>query len=525
MDKAYIEQTIKDSEYLKEKLFFKGFLITDDQETAYNEYPFYGNWSVTDINSHFKAVVHKKLTSYFVKGENDTSFGIFGNAYNPFSGEISEKKILTELSEVYGDQDRFIELVNQLTGVFCLFAAEGGEIKVFCDPVGLKSVFYGRINGSIYISTHTNLIGDLKGLEEDPRVTKLKKVSTFPYFGNQLPGNITSFKEVRRLNPNHYVTNCEEGMKELRFYTPKAGTNSVDAACEQIIPILTKTMELIARKWARPAISLTGGCDSKTTLAGAKNVYDKYCYFSYDSQPNELPDALAAKKICEHMGLEHTLYKVPYEDKDIEGIEDIRAVLMWNGGNVRANNANDVRKRAYLDKVFDFDIEVKSWASEVGRTRYIRRFNGRRNFGKPTPRKCTTLYKFLPLARGAVRRCDRWFKEYLELYMVQDEKAPIAWQEQFYWEYHWPSCLGLNLTAEQEFSNDVTVPYNNRILLELLLSVSEEDRINDSIYTKVRQDLDPRIDEAADTVIDVNHTDKRARRENAYYVINNLLPF
>ena len=50
-------------------------------------------------------------------------------------------------------------------------------------------------------------------------------------------------------------------------------------------------MALIPKKWERPAISLTGGCDSKTTLACARGNYEKYTYFSYDSQKNELPDA------------------------------------------------------------------------------------------------------------------------------------------------------------------------------------------------------------------------------------------
>lgn len=524
MNSAIIKEIVKNDDYLKEKLFFRGFLITDNKEIQCNHYPFFGNWNVIMLNRYFQVMAHKKLPVYTKGIQDDVSLGILGHAYNPFSGATSESEILTQLADVYSIKEEFFNIVNQLTGVFCLFLVDGAKIKVLSDAVGLKSVFYGKIDGSIYISSHVNLIADLTGLREDPRVTKLKKAITFKYFGNQLPGNITTFSEVKRLNPNHYATNETESITQVRFYTPKSGTNNVDEACQSLIPIMTRTMELIAEKWKRPAISLTGGCDSKTTLASAKNVYDKYSYFSYDSQLSERTDALAAKKICEHLGASHILYNIPYDDESFEDIEGVRAVLLWNGGNVRYNNPNDVRKRAYLDKCDDFDVEVKSWASEVGRARYSKRYSGR-SFGKPSARKCTTFYKFLFFSRSAVRMCDRWFKEYLELYMVQDSEMPIPWQDQFYWEWHWPSRDGVNLTAEQEYSNEITVPFNNRLVLELLLSVSEEDRINDSIYTKIRQTLDPRIDEAAEAVVNVNHTGLRAKLEGLYYTLNTLLPF
>ncbi|MBR4881509.1 MAG: hypothetical protein IKU19_06210, partial [Clostridia bacterium] len=425
----------------------------------------------------------------------------------------------------YGDEAKFFERVNSLTGVFCLFVVDGDKLSFLCDTVGLLSVFYSSYRGNSYVSTHVNLIGDILGLSEDPAVTKLKTRKTFKYFGNQLPGNITPFKEVKRLNPNHIAETGENQIEQRRFYHPFTLNLSVEEACDRLIPLMKKTMGQIADKWQRPAISLTGGCDSKTTLAAASDIYDRFKYFSYDSQANELPDAVAAQETCKALNLEHIFYKIPYEDEAFENIEGIRAVMLWNCGDVRYNNPNDVRKRAYLDKINDFDVEIKSWASEVGRARYTKRYNGRRNFGKkPSPRVCTTIYKFLLTHRSAVRYCDRQFKEYIDKYFESAPENPVPWQEQFYWEWQWSSLFGISLTSEHMFSDDITVPYNNRKVLELLLSVPEEDRINDSLYTLMRKRMDDRIDLAAETVVDVNHTDARAKRENLYYIVNRLLP-
>lgn len=525
MNRETVKELTLNDEYLRSKLFCRGFLITDSKDIKADEYPFYGAWNTIDLNSRYTLLLHPE-TKYCVKpaGE-ERSIGFIGHAYDPIRDIIGEEEIIDGLASVYGNEAAFFDMVNNLTGVFCLFVVDGDNLRFLCDTVGLLSVFYSSYGGHNYVSTHTNLIGDILGLSEDPCVTKLKTRKTFKYFGNQLPGNITSFKEVKRLNPSHIAETVDNGIEQRRFYHPVNLNLSVEEACDRLIPLMKKTMELIADKWQRPAISLTGGCDSKTTLACASDIYDRFKYFSYDSQENELPDAKAAGQICKALGLEHIFYKIPYEDEAFENIEGIRAVLLWNGGDVRYNNPFDVRKRAYLDKVDDFDIEVKSWASEVGRTRYTKRYNGRRNFGKkPSPRVCTTFYKFLLTHRGAVRYCDKQFKEYIDKYFESDKKNPIPWQEQLYWEYQWSSLFGLSLTSEHMFSDDITVPYNNRKVLELLLSVPEEDRINDRLYTLMRKKLDERIDSAVEAVVDVNHTDSRAKRENLYYIVNKLLP-
>lgn len=524
MNRNDIESVVIEDDYLKSKLFFKGFLITDYKDLDYDRYPFYGNWVKTELNEHFILMRHKKIPLYMKPINNDGAIGILGHAYNPVRGLTNEDDILIELASLYHTKDCFFESVNELTGVFCLFVVKDNYLAFLSDAVGLMSIFYSMVDAHTYVSSHVNLIGDVLNLKEDTAVTKLKNCRTFRLFGNQLPGNITPYSEVKRLNPNHYAVMDKE-IKQVRFYWPHSIDKSVLGITSELIDILQKTMSQIAEKWQRPAISLTGGCDSKTTLASACNNYHRFRYFSYDSQPNELPDAQAAAQICKVLGLHHTLYQIPYDDVNFENIEGVRSVLLWNGGNVRYNNPNDVRKRLYLDGIDDFDIEVKSWVSEIGRSRYTKRYNGRRNFGtEPTPRKCTTFYKFLFFNRGLVFQCDKYFDEYLKLYFEADIRNPIPWQDQIYWEWHWPSRDGVNLIAEQMFSNDITIPYNNRRILELLLSVPEEDRINDTVYTMIRRNLDDRIDKVTDTIVDVNHTNKRAICEDLYYIVNNILP-
>lgn len=519
-----IKSLVESDKYIERKLFFKGFILTNDVLIDSSAYPFCGKWQKRNLQSDIYILAHPDLSVTIVEFPNEKIAGMIGHAYNPLSGMYSEEELLKTILHAK-NEDALFDCINELTGVFCLFVIDDHTCKICNDPVGLQTVFYTSKNAKFYVSSHSNLIGDLLELQVSSYVARLKKSPTFHYFGNQLPGNITQFSNVFRLNPNHYLV-CDEKCCQRRFYHPKCLDISEDIICDSLIEIMMSTMELIQEKWSQPAISLTGGCDSKTTLACAKNVWDKYKFFSYDSQENETPDMEAADAICKTLSLDLIKYHIPYSDDCFENIESIRAVLLWNGGNVRYNNANDVRKRAFLDNVHDFDVEVKSWASEIGRSRYTKHYNGRTNFGKsPNPRICTTFYKFLFFNRGLVHQTDCVFRDYLDQYFEPDHHAPIPWQDQFYWEWHWPSRDGVTLTSEHLFSNDITVPYNNRKILELLLSMPEKDRISDKVYYVIRQRLAPKIDSACASVIDVNHTELRAKLENLYYIFNRLLPY
>lgn len=78
------------------------------------------------------------------------------------------------------------------------------------------------------------------------------------------------------------------------------------------------------KKWNRCAISLSGGVDSKTTLASANGLYDKFSYFSFFSKEQELVDAKAARQICNNLGLKHTIYRIPENNNEIKDFQFIK---------------------------------------------------------------------------------------------------------------------------------------------------------------------------------------------------------
>lgn len=524
MNKKDIQVILTKTPALKEKLYSWGFLFTD-ADVKTNEYPFYGNWK-HEVIGRFNLVVASQQ-SYYVNSSKNGFIALVGHAYNPFAMISDEQELLEALSIKGFGTKEFFDYLNELTGVFTILCYYSDNLYILGDASGMQNTFYSVADGRVYVSSHTNLVNDFLDLQWSDYAKSLCNYRFFKLLGNAMPGDLTQFEQVKRLVPNHYI--CIDKNRKItshRFYTPKDLRLSIDEAAEKASDILSRNLQLIAEKWNRAAISMTGGCDSKTTLSCAKSIYDRFSYFSYTSSESEQVDAEAAHKICEALNLDHKIYTISENDSDYEHIEGIRAILRWNTGDIRDSNRNDVRKRAFFCRVNDFDIEVKSWASEIGRAYYSKRFNGRKNFGdKPSPRKCTTLYKFFFNNRKLVQLTDDVFANYLGTYFEQDKSIPVDWQEQFFWEFRVPSWNGLVITGEHRFSFDIAIPYNNRLLLEILLSVPIEARINDMVYSEIRKRMNPMIDSTGIAVTNLKHTQNRARVENIYYSIHSKLRF
>lgn len=519
--KALLQQN---PEY-REKLYIRGFVLTDGKLDA-NEYPFYGKWIKRSF-SKGTLLVHPQQTSYMYEQEQITMM-LVGHAYNPFTMQRDELEIIAKLAQCFlMDEQQFWEKLNELTGVFTLIWFANGCVYVVGDPSGMQTTFYTKKDGRVYISSHTMLLGELLSLNEDEYVQRLIHYRFFGLLGNSLPGDLTQFARLKRLVPNHVYRYKDGEFKSKRFFYPEEITGKTyEEIVEESSGILHRSMQLISEKWNSPAISLTGGCDSKTTLACAEGLYDKFQYFSYVSSESERMDADAAHSICQALRLQHTVYQIPETVQPEEHYEIVQKVLRWNSGDLIDNNPNDIRKRMILDRVDDFDVEVKSWASEIGRAYYSKRFDGRTKFPKkPNGRACTTLYKFFLHDRKLVSDTDKVFEQYLREFYEPAKMHPVAWQDQFFWEFRVPSWNGLVITGEHRYSSEITIPYNNRKLLMLFLSVPIEKRIQDQLYTDIRTHMNPRIDETGISVTNLKHTDKRAKLENVYWTLHSNFPF
>lgn len=517
----------------REKLYCRGFLLTEDQELDLTDYPFYGNWKSEQLDGGYRLYAHKD-TQIFTYRQDNRQFFLVGHAYDPFAMVAEEQEILRRLSDACSKgEDAFWEEESSLTGIFFLGYVDEAGLVYTTDCTGMQLTYHGVVNGRLYITSHSKLVADLCGLMQDPYIVKLVNSRFYRHFGTVLPGDLSPYPQLLRLPSNHagcYRKDTEA--PDVRRYYPRTAIATMETEEEynqtirELSEIMSRTMALIARKWAdkKVAISVTGGNDSKTTLASANGNYEHFDYFSYISNDAEAVDAYAAREICAQLNLPHRIYEIQRENSALEDVEVFRKIMECNAGCIGRNNANDVRKRLVLSENREFDLEVKSWVNEIGRARFHKRYNKKSFPRKPTASYCRTLYKII-FSPSLIRQTDRVFREYLRKYYSEDVLEQVSWPDLYYWEYVWGSGEGLFLTAEHKVAYDITIPFNNRRYLEKMLTVPLDKRIDDCIPRDIIAHQNRAIAECGIAIKDVGYTDSRTVLERGYLEIFSRIRF
>lgn len=523
-----MQQKLDVHQELQHLLFRRGFLISKKELTNMDLFPFYRNWNEQFVEGwHF--YTHKNTNCYIVKGTKCTMW-LIGHCYNPFTMEWDEKKQLTFIAETFGTE-KFQECINELTGNFLIGTVVDGEISFQSDAAGMQTSFYSTYNrDDLLITSHFQLISDLRGCEHTSFVKELIRYKWYHrVMGPYMPGDITPYEQTKRVVPNIlYSYSFETGVIHNRFYPLKDLDMIVKESEYQTVistaaEILKNNAKLITQKWSRPAISLTGGIDSGTTFASANGLYDKFETFSYQSAPKEVPDVVSAKKIAERFRTRHTIYQIPNEDNDISNFEVKAAILRHNDGYIAPLYPNEVRKRCYLEEHCNIEVEVKSWVSETIRAYWHKHFD-RETLPTLSPKLYRNLYKIFLGNRSLAHKIDAIFADYIETYDYKIIPETFLSADMFRWEVTNSSWGGLNI-SDMRYCFEITIPYNNRKLLDLLLRVPLEKRISDQHHLDIKKLLNEDMYNMNIVVQNKEQTRTRARLLNIIFSLNMWSPF
>lgn len=523
-----LKQQLDNKPELQKHLFEKGFLITDnDFSNCINTYPFYGNWVIHRIGNYYFYTY--KTLDLFIKESNGIALFLVGHAYNPFDMEYDENAILERLISL--DDKDFWKYEADLTGVYVMgIICSDGSITHWSDCAGMRISYYGFVDNRYYITSHVNIVASLCKLHEDAYIKALKSNRYFHLFGNVLPADYSVYSELKRTVPNHTYSNSGE---IKRFYPfEKIEVCKSEEEYHEVLTesaqILRKTLDLCSKKWngKRIYISVTGGKDSGETLASANGNYDCFRYFSYVSKPEEKVDADAASYICSKLGLAHKVILIPNQSKSNDDFDLLNEIIFTNGGSIGYISPNEVRKRLILIQNHEIDLEIKSWVNEITRAYWYKKYNKSRFPKKPSGKYLATLYKVFLENRILFSKTSKAFSKYIEQYLGDEDISLVGdWTTLWSWEFGFSAGEGLSLICEHLLSYDITIPYNNRHLVSLMLRPKTNDRINDRLQIDLIALNNPKQALLNVSVTNVAHTRKRAVLEKAYLLINSHLPF
>ena len=514
---------------LKQDLFIRGFLITDRDSIDMDQFPFYGNWKL-EKHGRYNFMAHKLAGMHIYEDSEHRLFFIMGHAYNPFTMEHEEIRILQYIAAAYGTE-QYNDRIDEMTGVFVFGSVVDDRIEFQTDPSGMQSACCAKIGNYSYISSHSQLVGDICNLEMCSFVKDLIRYKWYGrVMGPYLPGDITPFRNVKRIVPDIRYTYKKDDKRigHHRYYPlieirMTESENDYNEVIKKAADILKNNMVLITRKWDHPWISLTGGIDSNTTFAAANGVYDKYEAFSYISAEKEIRDAEAAQRIADHFGVKHHVYNIPEKNEELPNYEVIYEILMHNNGYVGPLKANEARKRIYLRNNAGCDVEVKSWVSETIRAYWYKHY-GRKTMPKLSPKLYRNLYKIFLTDRKLAHKIDRLFEKYIKDYEYNRIPECYPTADMHFNEVTWGSWGGMRI-SEMKYCFDITFAYNNRKFLDLLFRVPLDKRISDQHHLDMKKYLNPELGEMGIRVVNMKETDFRAFCLNFIFTVNTFLPF
>ena len=180
---------------------------------------------------------------------------------------------------------------------------------------------------------------------------------------------------------------------------------------------------------------------------------------------------------------------------------------------------------ACANKVYD-KFKYFSYISnnEMGRGWYYNKYNKKKFPKYPYASYWRAMHKVY-LGKYLITETDKVFAEYLEKYYDKETFDRISWLELYFWEFAWSGGEGIFLTTEHRVSYDITIPFNNRKYVELMLTVPLEKRKVDDIPIDLITYMEPRIVETGITVHDISHTNFRAFVVRTYLEIFSRIRF
>lgn len=245
---------------------------------------------------------------------------IFGYAVDVFNGESENlAEIILKSTKSFSD---VIEYEKRLGGKYLIFYAENGNCYCMGDATCSVPVFYSVGLKDFVCCSNPYEIIKKYNLNPD---SVLQKIRDSGPLNQAMPYDVTPYKEIKQLLPNHYL-DFSRG-KAIRFVNSADKQKEItpEKAAEITAPMIENITKMYSSRF-RIFCPLTSGRDSRVVYAFLKKIngnVNSYTIwkdsFNNDSQDWDIPVALAKLNNAHH----EQIYKETVTDetkKKMDGI-------------------------------------------------------------------------------------------------------------------------------------------------------------------------------------------------------------
>ena len=231
----------------------------------------------------------------------DRKLIIYGYAVDVFNGQ--HDNLAETILESAKSFDDVIEYEKRLGGKYVIFYAEGKDCYVLGDATCSVPIFYTVGSSEFMCSGNPNEI--IKKFDLKPDV-ELQKIRNSGPLNQAMPYDVTPYKEIKQLIPNHYLD--INNQKAVRFVNSRKKQKEISPklAAEITSPMIENITKMYLSKF-KVYCPLTSGRDSRVVYAFLKKLsseVNSYTiwkdHFERDSQDWDIPVELAKVSGANH---------------------------------------------------------------------------------------------------------------------------------------------------------------------------------------------------------------------------------
>lgn len=415
-------------------------------------------WRYIHITQNLKLSVHIDLPVQEVRRGEKTVL-LLGYLIDPFQPELSDQDILNNLLEESTSFSGFTENTYRLSGRWAIIYVDKQQVHFFNDPFGMRQIYYAKADEEIWVGSEPAILSNCLGLqpcESDRGLLEFIHSESFKKKEHFWVGDKTRYREITHLLPNHYLHLNTGEVK--RFWVNNEERYSVKAAAHKAAELLKKSL-ISANKRFELMMPVTAGWDSRVLLSASKEIKEDVFYFisTKNHLTEEDDDIRVPKKIFNNIGEEFCIL-----DNLNEPDQEFLELLKLNVDLPRCLPKTLTFYEFFLHH--QNKVNVNGRGGETVRSYYPFDKNPSADF----------LAKVTGYANDGF--VQREIKNWLE------EARPFASDHQidltdvYYWEQRMGNWGGTD-PAEQDIAIEEFCPFNNRMIMMILLSTKRKYRI------------------------------------------------
>lgn len=215
----------------------------------------------------------------------------------------SDTEVIIHLYDEYG-----VDCVRHLRGMFVFAIWDEREKSLFLarDRVGKKPLLYShQPDGDLIFGA------EFRALLKHPKISKEVDYEAIHHYLSYLcvPAPLTAFKQIRKLEPAHWLLWKNGEIKTERYWTPDFHRKikiSPQEAEEETLRLLREATKMRLISEVPLGAFLSGGVDSSTVVAlMAEESAEPVKTFSIGFEEQDFSELKYARRVAEHVGAEH----------------------------------------------------------------------------------------------------------------------------------------------------------------------------------------------------------------------------